>query len=96
MKWHERILESWAMRWMVTFMITLFLSGVLVKIWSLKINLAMALIGVIIASGQHEFIIDSRAGVSTKHDFAGWLVLTFGISAVISSIMNTLFMLNKL
>lgn len=96
MDWHDRILESWVLRWIVTLMITFFISGLLVRVWSLPLNLTMMLIGGVIIYNLREYISDTRAGVTTKHDFVGWLILTIAISCVLSAVMNSLFMLGKI
>lgn len=96
MDWHDRILESWILRWLVTLMITFFISGFLVRFWSLPLNLTLAIIGAVIIYNLREYISDSRAGVTTRHDFVGWLILTIAVSLVLSAVMNTFFMLGRL
>jgi Protein of unknown function (DUF2929). len=96
MDWHDRILESWPLRWIVTFMITFFLSALLLRTWSFAFNLTLMLISAVIVYNLREFITNSRAGVTAKHDFVGWLILTVGVSGILAGLMNTLFMLGKL
>jgi len=96
MKWHERILENWVLRWMFTGMVTMFVSGILIKLWSLPLNLTIFAIAVVIVYNLREYIVDSHAGATNKHDFVGWLIWTVAMSMVLSSIMTSLYMLGKL
>lgn len=96
MNWYERILASWPLRWIVTFMITFFWSGLLMIHWSLAIDFCLLIVGAVITFNLREYISDARAGISTKHDFAGWLLLTIAVTGMLSAVMNALFKLGRL
>lgn len=96
MKWHERILENWVLRWLFTGMITMFVSALLIKLWSLALNLTMFAIAMVIVYNLREYISDSHAGATNKHDFVGWLIWTVAMSIALSTVVNSLYMLGKL
>lgn len=96
MKWHERILESWVLRGMFTGMVTMFISGMLIKFWSLALNLTLFIFACVIVFNLREFISDSHAGTTNKHDFVGWVVWTVAMALALSAGVISLYMQGKL
>ncbi|AHI60232.1 hypothetical protein RAY_81 [Erwinia phage vB_EamM_RAY] len=96
MKWYERLVESTVLRFMATFLLACLWSLLLLSQCSLALDLTLSVISLVIVYNLRDFLKDLHHGVSTRHDFAGWFVLNAAGMALLSAIINALFILHRL
>ncbi|QZA70869.1 hypothetical protein AH06_90 [Erwinia phage AH06] len=96
MKWYERLVNSPGLRILGAITMAFLWTAFLLHQYSLGLDLALGIISLLMVFNLRDYMKDFNHGVSTKHDFAGWLILNLAATAVVASVVNVLFLLHQL